>query len=464
MTTSNILQETLSGSQGRSRYGAKFRTWIAAFSLACPFLGTPTSALAQQIRPPNYDESLVPKLNLPSVLQSPVPTEVAAIQPSATKIATPQTWDMHRLALVSVLAEQEYGQLPTDQVEVESECYDDAEAVLGGKPQPNIRRRQIAITLMRGGKSVRIDMIVWSPKGIDRAPCFVGLNFRGNQSTCDDPNVRLTSSWCDARNPGVENNRATEASRANQSDRWPIAEIISQGFAVATAHYGDIDPDFDDGFENGVHALFPEFKCTAETPNRWGSIGGWAWGLSRMADVLQKTDGIRSDALFVVGHSRLGKTALWAGANDQRFRIVISNNSGCGGAALSQRAYGESVARINTSFPHWFNRNFRRFNDREESMPFDQHQLIAAIAPRPVYIASATKDRWADPLGELLSGFYASPAYELHSKPGFTAQELPQPNTPIGSSSIGYHIREGEHDLLLYDWQQFMAFAKKNGF
>jgi hypothetical protein len=178
---------------------------------------------------------------------------------------------------------------------------------------------------------------------------------------------------------------------------------------------------------------------------------------------LEKLEGIDPKGLMVVGHSRLGKTALWAGANDERFGLVVSNNSGCGGAALSRRVYGESVARINTSFPHWFNRNFRKYNDREDQMQFDQHQLIAAIAPRPVYIASASNDKWADPLGELLSGYHASSAYRLHGKQGLDTQELPAVNTPIGDGAIGYHLRQGDHDLLLYDWQQFMVFAKRNG-
>lgn len=417
----------------------------------------------QQIRPPNYDESLVPKFELPSVLQSPIPLDIPSVGNDRPRIKTPAQWPAHRQALVAMLAEQEYGFLPTETVKVTSECFDDADAVLSGKTHSNIRRRQLAITLERNGKSLRIDMIVWSPRNRANAPCFVGLNFRGNQSTCDDPSVRLTTSWCDQRHPGVENNRATEQSRANQSERWPIAEIVDQGFAVATAHYCDIDPDFDDGFENGIHGLYPDFRCDEQHPNRWGSIAAWAWGLSRMADVLVQLDGVKADALLVVGHSRLGKTALWAGATDERFRIVISNNSGCGGAALSKRAYGESVARINTSFPHWFNRTFRKYNDREEAMPFDQHQLIATIAPRPVYISSASNDRWADPLGEMLSGKEASAAYELLGKEGFAATELPAFNTPIGSTSIGYHLREGNHDMLLYDWQQFVAFAKRNG-
>ncbi|MFM7518264.1 MAG: acetylxylan esterase [Pirellula sp.] len=408
----------------------------------------------QEIRPPNYDESIASKYELVSVLTG----------PNQVQINSKDQWPQQRRYLVDLLATEEYGFAPKEPVSVRTEVFDDAPAVLGGEVQANIRRRQITVFLEREGRSVRIDLALWSPKDRSKAPCFLGLNFRGNQSTCDDPKIRLTSSWCDHRNPGVESNKATEASRANQSERWPIAQIVAQGFAVATAHYSDIDPDYDDGFENGVHSLFPEHRIDEQNPSRWGSIAAWAWGLSRLADVLEKLDGIDPKGLMVVGHSRLGKTALWAGANDPRFQIVVSNNSGCGGAALSKRIYGESVARINTAFPHWFNRNFRKYNDQESSMAFDQHQLIATIAPRSVYIASASNDKWADPLGELLSGHHASTAFELLGLKGLEAKELPAVNTPIGQGSIGYHLRQGDHDMLLYDWQQFMAFAKRQGF
>ncbi|MCE2814622.1 MAG: acetylxylan esterase [Planctomycetaceae bacterium] len=409
---------------------------------------------SQEIRPPNYDESIASKYQLVSVLSG----------PNGVQIDSKEQWPDQRRYLVDLLATEEYGFAPKDPISIRTEVFDDAPAVFGGEIQANIRRRQIAVFLERAGRSVRVDLALWSPKDRSKAPCFLGLNFRGNQSTCDDPKIRLTSSWCDNRNPGVENNKATEASRANQSERWPIAQIVAQGFAVATAHYSDIDPDYDDGFENGVHSLFPEHRIDEQNPSRWGSIAAWAWGLSRLADVLEKLDGIDPKGLMVVGHSRLGKTALWAGANDPRFQIVVSNNSGCGGAALSKRIYGESVARINTAFPHWFNRNFRKHNDQEGSMTFDQHQLIASIAPRSVYIASASNDKWADPLGELLGGHHASRAFELLGLKGLEAKELPAVNTPIGQGSIGYHLRQGDHDMLLYDWQQFMAFAKRLGF
>ena len=409
---------------------------------------------SQEIRPPNYDESIASKYQLVSVLSG----------PNGVQIDSKEQWPDQRRYLVDLLATEEYGFAPKDPISIRTEVFDDAPAVFGGEIQANIRRRQIAVFLERAGRSVRVDLALWSPKDRSKAPCFLGLNFRGNQSTCDDPKIRLTSSWCDNRNPGVENNKATEASRANQSERWPIAQIVAQGFAVATAHYSDIDPDYDDGFENGVHSLFPEHRIDEQNPSRWGSIAAWAGGLSRLADVLEKLDGIDPKGLMVVGHSRLGKTALWAGANDPRFQIVVSNNSGCGGAALSKRIYGESVARINTAFPHWFNRNFRKYNDQEGSMTFDQHQLIASIAPRSVYIASASNDKWADPLGELLGGHHASRAFELLGLKGLEAKELPAVNTPIGQGSIGYHLRQGDHDMLLYDWQQFMAFAKRLGF
>lgn len=409
--------------------------------------------IGQEIRPPNYDESKASNFELVSVLAG----------PDGKKIESKDQWPTHRKYLVDLFAREEYGFAPTEPVSIRTEIFDDGIAELGGRANPKIRRRQVAVYLQRNGKEVRVDLAIWSPKDRLQAPCFLGLNFRGNQSTCDDPSIRLTTSWCDSRNPGVVDNKATQASRANQSERWPIAQVVEAGYAVATAHYSDIDPDFDDGFENGVHSLFPEHRIDAEHPDRWGSIAAWAWGLSRLADVLEKLDGIDPQGLMVLGHSRLGKTSLWAGATDQRFKIVISNNSGCGGAALSKRVYGESVARINTSFPHWFNRNFRKYNDKEELLLFDQHQLIAAMAPRPVYIASASKDKWADPLGELLSGYHATDAYRLFGKQGLEIKELPAVNTPVAQGAIGYHLRDGEHDMLLYDWQEFMSFAKRNG-
>jgi len=242
---------------------------------------------------------------------------------------------------------------------------------------------------------------------------------------------------------------------------WPAQAILARGYAAAVFHVTDLDPDEHDGFRNGVHGIF-EAGDESRPPDAWGTIAAWAWGASRVMDYLETDSDIDASRVAVVGHSRGGKTALWAGAQDERFAMVVSNNSGSTGAAISRGKRGETVANINTSFPHWFTEKYKQYNDKESELPVDQHMLLSMIAPRLLYVASASEDEWADPESEFLSLQLAEPVYELYGFRGLGTNDLPQPQTAVHSERTGYHLRAGKHDLTEYDWELFMDFFDTN--
>ena len=253
------------------------------------------------------------------------------------------------------------------------------------------------------------------------------------------------------------NNRSPELSDLTKPNGfWPAAEIAKRGFATAIIHISEIDPDKNEGFKDGVHAIFDE---APRQDDSWGTIAAWAWGASRFIDGLESADWIDKKRIAVVGHSRGGKAALWCGANDPRVALTVSNNSGCTGAALTKRIHGETVADINKTFPHWFCENYKRYDNKEQDLPVDQHQLIGLLAPRLAYVASATEDDWADPEGEFLSCVHAAPAYQLYGKRALESDMMPQAGNRLHGGQIGYHLRVGKHDLTMEDWRQFMDFA-----
>ena len=392
----------------------------------------------------NYDETKVPAYTLPDPL----------VFNNGDKVKNKKEWDKRRTELLKIFQNEVYGISPVWKGEIiATELSSNLNALNG-----TAIRKEIRLTLKNGSKELSMFMLLYLPKSSDPVPVFLGLNFDGNHSITEEKDISITNSWIrnDPAN-GITDNRATEAGRSKDVTSWQVKEMISRGYGLATIYYGDIDPDFDDGFRNGVHGLYDQQPDNAS----WGTIAAWAWGLSRAMDYLVTISLIDSKKVIVMGHSRLGKTALWAGATDERYAMVISNNSGCGGAALSKRVFGETVGSINRSFPHWFCENFNKYNEKEEMLSIDQHQLLSLIAPRPVYVASAEEDLWADPKGEFLSCVGASPVYILLGGKGFPATEMPSVNSPV-VGSIGYHIRTGEHDVTLYDWQQYLDFADRH--
>ncbi|MBE9511237.1 MAG: acetylxylan esterase [Bacteroidetes bacterium] len=424
----------------------KFRHKVNFFTIIICLLVIITGLHAQEIA--ITEEDKVPFYTLPEIL----------ISGEGKKIDNTYEWlQIRRPEILDMFRHQVYGKVPENEIKVSFVPSETKYMALSGKAV----RKEISIIVSNGIDSVNISLLIYLPdKKSQPVPLFIGLNFYGNHTINSDPGITITQSWMrNKKEFYITENKATDMSRGVRQSCWPVEKILDRGYGLATIYYGDIDPDYDDGFKNGIHPLFYKGNRQNPAPDEWGSISTWAWGLSKAMDYFEIDPDIDQNKVIVFGHSRLGKTALWAGARDSRFAIVISNNSGCGGAALSRRAFGETVKRINTVFPHWFCKNFHQYNNNEEKLPVDQHMLISLIAPRPVYIASASEDLWADPKGEFLSAMLAEKVYKLFGKEGLGVTEMPEENQPVNQGYIGYHIRHGKHDITWYDWQNYLDFA-----
>ncbi|MGY8747730.1 MAG: glucuronyl esterase domain-containing protein [Pirellulales bacterium] len=392
----------------------------------------------------NQDEAKVPSFTLPEVLKS----------NDGSRVETVEAWEsIRRLEVFDAMAKNIYGHVPEREVNVDFRVVSSWEILNGSATRKEVK------VIFGDDEECFATLLVTLPKSRSQVPCFLGYNFHGNHTTTDDPKVAITKSWVrDRKSPTTSGNRANEEGRGTSASRWPYRDIVEAGYGVATVYYGDVDPDIHDKFKNGIHPLFYESGQTKPKKSEWGSIGAWAWALSRCLDYLNEDSGVDGNHVAVIGHSRLGKTSLWAGASDERFWMTISNNSGCGGAALNRRKFGETVAVINRSFPHWFCDRFPEFNDREVDLPVDQHMLMALIAPRAVYVASATGDRWADPRGEYLSLYHSNAVFELY-RDSALQYASPAADEPRRTQLRGYHLRTGKHDITSYDWEQYIKFG-----
>ncbi|MFN7936255.1 MAG: acetylxylan esterase [Bryobacteraceae bacterium] len=388
----------------------------------------------------NYDEAKVGSYTLPDPLK----------MQNGTPVTSPAMWQKQRRPEILRLFEsQVYGRSAPAPKKLEFEVTSRDTAALGGMAT----RKEVAVWLTGKRPGPVMSVLIYIPNQRQRpAPVFLGMNFGGNQTIGLDPGITISKAWTRDGKPGA---------RGSSASRWPVEMAIKRGYAVATVYYSEVFPDHKDGLAGSIIPHLYRPGQTKPEADDWGAIGAWAWALSRALDYIEKDKDLDARRVAVHGHSRLGKTSLWAGATDQRFALVISNDSGEGGAALARRNFGETVNRINTSFPHWFCDNFKAYNTKVADLPVDQHMLIALVAPRPVYVASAEEDRWADPRGEFLSAKAASPVYKLLGKDGLTAAEWPGIHQPV-HSTIGYHIRAGKHDITAYDWEQYLTFADKH--
>ena len=356
----------------------------------------------------NYVEANVPSYTLPDPLAAADGTRVTA-----------QTWPRRRAQILELFRAHVYGRTPVSRPEnIAFKTIEEDARDLEGRA--NRRLVQISFDTPHAGRFAFPFQLYLPNDAKEPVPVIVLLQFQG----LTDPATPL---------------------------------LIERGYGLAILDRTALARDDKDNYRDGVINAFSGGEPLA--PASWRAIAAWAWGASRVVDYLETDPAVDPKRIGVAGHSRMGKTALWAGASDERFSIVLSNNSGCGGAALSRRAFGETVERINTSFPHWFCENFQRYNGREAELPVDQHMLIALIAPRQVYVTSADEDLWADPRGEFLSCLHADPVFRLLGVAGLQADQMPPLERPIATGHIGYHIRSGRHAFMPYDWQQFLDFA-----
>lgn len=346
--------------------------------------------------------------------------------------ATADDWTSRRRGeVLELFRTHVYGRVPATAYEKTFKVVRKDPAAMGGAAT----LKEVDVTIARGGKSLTIRVTLFVPnRGAKPAPAFLLICNRGKENI--DP------------------------TREQKSDFWPAEAAVERGYAIAAFHNADVDPDKHDGFKNGIHALLDDGP---RPPDAWGTIAAWAWGASRVMDYFETDADIAKDKVAVIGHSRGGKTALWAGAEDARFALVISNDSGCTGAAISRRSFQgkESVARINKSFPHWFNETYKGYGERVDELPVDQHMLAALIAPRAVAVGSAEADTWADPRGEFLALVHAAPVYALFGKKGLGTAEMPAIGAPLHGDGMHYHIRAGKHNLTLEDWTAYFDFADR---
>ena len=421
------------------------RTIITAITLIFA-----TSQASAQPKGFNYDESRVPEFELPDPL----------VANNGYPVTSASQWQNSRRAeILEHFEDSVYGRrarLPSN-LSFTTTSVD--RKALGG----TATRKQVTVRFEDQAHQHVLHVLIYVPNDSKQSvPVFLGYNFNGNHTIHEDPEIQLSTTWMRKNENGNVNHQATDEARGKSASRWPVETILDRGYGIVTAYYGDIEPDHKDGWKAGIRSFYE----TGEDGHSlvledWSAISAWAWGLSRVMDYFETDDDIDSRRVSLLGHSRLGKTSLWAGAKDQRFALTISNNSGCGGAALSRRAFGETVERINTNFPHWFNKSFKQYNGNENALPVDQHQLIALMAPRPVYVASAEEDVWADPRGEFRSARDAGPVYELFGLTGVGVESQPPVNTAVGDY-VGYHVRTGGHNVMDYDWEQYLNFADKH--
>jgi hypothetical protein len=394
----------------------------------------------------NYEEEKVPKYVLPEIIPKlPEGTSVKEYFESTRK-----------QEILKCFEAEVFGEFLSTEDNIAFEVLHEKEILCGKALQ-----RQVKFWPKKEDKDVYLNLIIFIPINEKKpSPVFVNLNFRGNHTISNDEDIFLHEGYVREYKSQEKNDDLSESLRGSRSPRYPIEKIIDKGFSLVTACYEEILPDNNEWFEKSLNRLKSIIGKTQKEDT--SAINIWAWALTKMMDYVELDDRLDSKNTIVAGHSRLGKAAIWAGVNDTRFKMVVSNDSGCMGAAISRRCFGETIETVTLRFPHWFRASFGQYANNEEKLPVDQHSILSLVAPRLLCVASASGDQWADPKGEFLGAYHASQVYEYYGSKGFVSKKMPEVNSPVDDGSVHYHIRKGEHSMLEFDWNCYMNFYLKN--
>ena len=377
------------------------------------------------------DEARVPAYQLPPLL----------VSAEGKPITTPGEWfNIRRPQVMSLFGNLIYGVVPQPESPIRTtfEVVKKDENYMGGKAT----RKDVRIRFENAKGSAEMQILVFTPNGGGKpAPAFLLHSFAGTRDDGHDASPD---------NPGFTRNSL------------PLGEFFGRGFGFVVVPQGDLVRHNEVEFLKGVHPLFYRAGQSFPKANEWGVIATVSWSASRAMDYLETDRDVDAKRVAARGHSKMGKATLWTVAQDQRFAMAISAQSGCAGAALWKRNFGENMEKMVTRFPYWLCRNAAKFARNEDDLPVDQHMLLACIAPRPVYVASGVEDLWADPRGEYLSAYHASPVYRLLGKKGLDSEASPPVGKILASGDIGYHNRAGGHSVEMFDWNMFLDFAERH--
>jgi hypothetical protein len=362
-------------------------------------------------------------------------------------------YEKRRPEIVKLFEEHQFGKMPPRPAEMTFNVFDNGTPAFDGRAI----RKQVTVYFTKDTSKHKMDLLMYLPAKTDKpAPLLLVINFAANSNAVDDPGVKQGNVW-------TREGQKIPAAQAMSSGKLNVDQFIAEGIGIATVYYGDIEPDFKAGIQYGIRGRYLKPGTTQPAPDEWGAIAAWSWGLSRAMDYFETDKQIDTKRIALQGTSRLGKTVLWAGARDPRFKLVIASCSGEGGAALSRRDYGENIAHMTDTSRYYYQFAPNRHNYAKDfnSSPVDAHMLVALMAPRPLLLQTGDTDYWSDPRGEFLAAVAAEPVYKLFGKKGPGTGNMTKAGEKTMLNTLGYYMHAGGHGTIPSDWPVFITYLKK---